>query len=375
MDRSTITTGQDTRLMDPLAFRAEFPVLEQVAYLNTGTDGPVPRRGYEAAAEQLRWEYEQGRTGKAHFERLTGAGAKLRERLATALGCIEGNVALTRSTTDGVSTALSALRIGRGDEVLTSDEEHPGLLAPLEAARRRRGFDVRIVPFKELAGEVKVRTRLVACSHVSWVNGQVADTRALKASGASLLYDGAQGLGAVPVNVHDLGCDFYAASGQKWLCGPDGSGCLFVRREVADALDPPWPSYISLSEPARASELLVHEGARRFDMGVTPGPPTAWALAAIELLHEYGFDWITSRAASLAERLAEMLAERGFEVAERGRSTLVSFGAGDPEGTVERLSGERISVRYLPGRGLVRASVGAWTTEEELERLVATAAR
>jgi L-cysteine/cystine lyase len=361
--------------MDPMTFRAEFPVLERLVYLNTGTDGPVPRRGYEAAAAQLRSEVEEGRAGAPHFERLMGMSAKLRERLASAVGCVEGNIALTRSTTDGVSTALSALRLGPGDEVLTSDEEHPGLLAPLEAARRRRGFDVREVPFAELAGEVKVRTRLVACSHVSWVNGQMADVESLRATGVPLLYDGAQGLGAVPVDVHALGCDFYAASGQKWLCGPDGSGCLYVRAGVADALDPPWPSYVSLADATRASELIVHEGARRFDMGVYPGPPAAWTLAAIELLQEAGLEWIATRAGDLAERLAGMLAERGLELAPRGRSTLVSFSSPDPEADVARLAEQGISVRYLPGRGLVRASVGAWTTEEELERLVTAVAR
>ena len=354
-------------------FRAEFPVLERVAYLNTGTDGPVPRRGYEAARDQLAYELEQGRVGRPFFDRLVAAGEALRERLADALGCAPADVALTHSTTDGVSTALSALPLGRGDEVITSDVEHPGLLAPLEAARRRHGFDVRFVPFDELAGAVGPRTKLVACSHVSWADGRVADVETLKATGVALLYDGAQGLGAVPLDMSELGCDFYAASGQKWLCGPDGSGCLYVRREVAETLDPPWPSYASLGEPARASELIPHPGARRFDMGVRPGPPTAWALAAIELLHEAGLDWVTGRAADSAERLAGMLAERGHEVVPRGRTTLVSWRSPDAEADVQRLAAEGIVVRYLPGLNLVRASVGAWTSDEDLQRLAASA--
>ena len=160
--------------MDASDFRAEFPVLERVAYLNTGTDGPVPRRAYEAAEKQLRHELEEGRTGRPHFERLMAMAADLRERLGQALGCDAADVGLTRSTTDGVSTVLSAIQLGRGDEVLTSDVEHPGVLAPLESARRRNGFDVRFVPFDELANEVGPRTKLVACSHVSWVDGRVA---------------------------------------------------------------------------------------------------------------------------------------------------------------------------------------------------------
>jgi L-cysteine/cystine lyase len=354
-------------------FRAEFPVLERVAYLNTGTDGPVPRRGFEAAREQLTYELEEGRVGRPFFDRLMDTADALRGRLAAALGCAPADVALTHSTTDGISTAVSALRLGPGDEVLTTDREHPGVLAPLEAARRRGGFEVRFVPFDELPGEVGARTKLVACSHVSWADGRVADVAALRASGVPLLYDGAQGLGAVALDVRELGCDFYAASGQKWLCGPDGSGCLYVRPDVAEALDPPWPSYASLAEASRPSELIPHPGARRFDMGVPAGPPTAWSLAAIELLDEAGLDWVTARAADGAERLAGMLAERGHEVAPRGRSTLVSWRSTDAEGDVARLAAEGIVVRYLPDLNLVRASVGAWTSDDELERLVRSA--
>jgi L-cysteine/cystine lyase len=356
--------------VDPRDFRAEFPVLERVAYLNSGTDGPVPRRGFEAAADQLRRELEEGRAGRAHFDRVIAAAAALRERVAEPLGCAVADVALTGSTTDGVSTALSALPLGRGDEVLTSDVEHPGVLAPLEAARRRRGFSVRFVPFDELAGSVGPSTKLVACSHVSWVDGRVVDVDGLRSTGVPLLYDGAQGLGAIKLDMRALGCDFYAASGQKWLCGPDRSGSLYVRPEVAEELDPPWPSYASLAEASRPSDLIPHPGARRFDMAVPAGPSTAWALAAVSLLQEAGLDWVWERAASLAERLTEMLRERGFDVAPRGRTTLVSWRAEDAEGVVERLAAEGVVVRYLPGRGLVRASVGAWNSEDDLERLM-----
>jgi selenocysteine lyase/cysteine desulfurase len=359
--------------VDASDFRAEFPVLERVAYLNTGTDGPVPRRGFEAATDQLRYELEQGRLGRPFFDRLQASAGALREKLALAYGCDVEDVALTRSTTDGVSTVMASLRLGRGDEVLTSDREHPGLLAPLAFARRRLGFDVRLVPFDELAGEVGARTKLVACSHVSWADGRVADADALRAAGAPVLFDGAQGLGAIPLDVHALGCDFYAASGQKWMCGPDGTGSLYVRREVAEALDPPWPSYMSLAEPGRASELVPHPGARRFDLGQS-GPQLAWSLASAELLLEAGLDWVTARACDGAERLAGMLAERGLEVAPRGRTTLVSWHSATAEEDVARLAQQGIVVRFLPGLDLVRASVGAWTSEEDIERLVAAAA-
>src|SRR4051812_5291576 len=244
--------------MDAHDFRAEFPVLERLAYLNTGTNGPVPRRGFEAAAAELRRELDDGRSGKAQFEQVLGGRETLRERLAGALRCAVEDVALTGSTTDGMATALSALPLGPGDEVITSDVEHPGLLAPLEGARRRSGFDVRFVPFDELAASVGPSTKLVACSHVSWADGRIADVEALRATGGRGLLDGAQGPRAPDFDGEGLGCAFYAASGKKWLCGPDGSGSLWVRPGLAEEFFPPWPSWASLADAERPSNLIPH---------------------------------------------------------------------------------------------------------------------
>ena len=354
--------------MDVEAFRAEFPVFERRVYMNTGTDGPIPARGFDAARRELERVVEQGRAGKQHWESVKAQRTGLRERIARLMGCDTAEVALTGSATDGVNTALNALSLGPGDEVLTTDEEHPGILAPLGLAQRR-GVTVRVLPWDELAGAAGADTKLIACSHVSWVTGRVADTEALKATGVPLLYDGAQGLGAIPVDVRALGCDFYAAAGQKWLCGPDGSGYLYVRADRCADLDAAWPGYMSLAEDGDALALEQAEGARRFDMGVSPTGTNAWSAAAYDVLAEQGFDELHERAIGLAARLAGMLAERGLRVTPRGDSTLVSWHADTAEDDVPRLADQGIVVRDLPGRGLVRASIGAWATEAELDRL------
>src|SRR5215217_430186 len=375
MERSMITRREIdeslrklSRPMDVDSFRAEFPVTRNRLYLNAGTDGPIPTRGVEAARQEMELALERGRAGKEHFERVKAARAELRERIARLFGCQTTQVALTGSATDGINTALNAIGLGRGDEVLTSDEEHPGILAPLGLARRR-GVGVRVAPFDELAGEVGPSTKLVACSHVSWVTGRVADADALKATGVPLLYDGAQGAGAIPVQPAALGCDFYATAGQKWLCGPDGSGYLYVREDRCHELDASWPSYMSLADHGDALELEQAEGALRFDMGIQPSGTNAWASAAFDVLEEAGFDAIHERAVGLAARLADTLTERGKQVTPRGRSTLVSWHSATAEDDVQRLAAEGIVVRDLPGRGLVRASIGAWVTDEELDRL------
>jgi L-cysteine/cystine lyase len=350
--------------------RAEYPVLEQIAYLNAGTNGPAPRRGVEAAVEAMRLQVEEGRGGHPFFERVISGVQELRGRLAGLLGCDPFELAMTGSTTDGVNAVLNALDLKAGDDIVTSDEEHPGLLAPLAAARERHGVRVRAVPFESLAGEVTPDTRLVACSHVSWITGRVVDASEIAAAGVPLLLDGAQGLGAVPVDVRELGCDFYAASGQKWMCGPQGIGYLYVRADRAAELPPPWPGYMTLSEPSSPLDFQLHPDARRFDLGLPAVHHTAWALAALDTLERPGIDRVYEHAAGLAERLAERIAGAGVQVAPRGRSTLVSWEDPDPPATVERLAGEGIVVRNLPLTSYVRASVGGWSDERDIDRLL-----
>jgi selenocysteine lyase/cysteine desulfurase len=355
--------------------RAQFPVLERTAYLNAGTNGPVPRRALDAALEALRTEVERGRGSAAYIDALLADHDALRGRVAGLLGCEPAELALMRSTTDGVNAALAALDLRRGDEVLTSDEEHPGVLAPLAGLRRRLGIRVRIAPFAELADAVGRDTRVVACSHVSWVTGRVMDSEALRGAGAPVLLDGAQGLGAVSVDVRALGCDFYAASGQKWLCGPNGIGYLYARAELVGDLPVPWPGYQALADPGNPLESPPHPDARRLATGLPSPHDAAFAHAALDVLEEEGMEAAHGRATGLAARLAAALRERGVAVAPRGASTLVSFEVPEPVEFVERLQAEeRIVMRFLPGTPYVRASVGAWSSEEELDRLVELAA-
>jgi L-cysteine/cystine lyase len=344
--------------------RAQFPVFERIEYLNTGTTGPIPQAAYDAADASLRRQLAEGRSGKEFFEGCLGRADLLRERVAGLLGADPAEVAVTGSTTDGVNAVLTALDFSPGDEVLTSDEEHPGVLAPLAALRERRGVTVRVAPFAELAAAVDERTRLVACSHVSWKTGSVVDAAALAASDAPVLLDGAQGLGAIPVDVRALGCDFYAASGQKWLCGPNGVGYLYAREP--GRLPPPWPSYLVLEEPDRPLDLELRSDARRLSVGFPAPHQVDWALASLDVLEGPGLAAVQARAVELADGLADRLGER---VRPRGSSTLVAWEVDDPEAEVERLAGEGFALRYLPGAGTVRASVGAWTSESALDRL------
>ena len=354
--------------------RAQFPVLERAAYLNAGTNGPVPSRAFEATERSLREQLEQGRSSKPWFEHQVERIDELRERVASLLGATTADVALTGSTTDGINAVLHAVEISAGDEILTSDEEHPGVLGPIATARDTRGATVRVVPFEDLPDEVRDDTRLIVTSHVSWATGRIMDTAPLAATDALVVLDGAQGLGAIPVDVRALGCDFYAASGQKWLCGPGGMGYLYANPELVPDLPAPWSGYHAMEWSEEALVPALQPDARRLATGFPVPHHVEWTHASLDVLEEAGFDAVHAGGIESAERFAGMLRDRGVAVAVRGATTLVSFEAPDPEAFSQHASDQGIVIRFLPSRPWARASVGAWNTAEELERLAELAA-
>src|SRR5215218_2226802 len=158
--------------MDVQALRAQFPVLERIAYLNSGTDGPVSAVAAEAARAAVDAQERDGRVPD-HFRARFDEQARLRAAFARVVNADPDEIALTTSTSDGIGRVILGMGLGPGDEIVTSDQEHPGLLGPLLDARRR-GVTVRAVPFARVAEAVTEDTSLVAVSHVSWVGGEMA---------------------------------------------------------------------------------------------------------------------------------------------------------------------------------------------------------
>ena len=357
--------------MDPAALRAAFPVFQRLAYLNAGTCGPVPQEAVRAQTQAAEAGARTGRT-PAYFEQLELMRERQRAAYAALVGARPEDIALQTSTSEGIIRVLLGLDLGPGDEVLTVADEHPGLLGPLGAARERLGLTVRTAALDELPFHVGPRTRLVACSHVAWTTGEVAPA-ALAEVGRDVpvLLDGAQGAGAVPVDAAALGCAFYAASGQKWLCGPVGTGFLYVAAGWRERLAAVGPTYLALADPASGLEARPHPDARAHDAPALGLEALAGAAAAFAVLSEAGWEAVHRRAIGLAGALADALQGQGRAVAPRGESTLVAWEDPTPEQTKERLAQAGVVVRDLPGTPHLRASVGAWNDEDDLQRLLA----
>ena len=355
--------------MDVAKLRGEFPVLRRLAYLNAGTDGPVPSAAVHAARMELERQERDGRW-QSHFDRRAELSGSLRSAYAAVLRCDPGDVALTTSTTEGIGIVVGGLELGPGDEILTSDEEHPGLLGALQVARDLRGVAVRSAPFSSLADDVGPQTRLVACSHVSWLTGARAPA-GLSRLDVPVLLDGAQGVGAVDTDVRALAVDFYAGAGQKWLCGPDGTGMLYIAPKARSHVAATRRGYLSFERPEGGLDAPLHRDARRYDAPALPAESLAFAIAALGVLGSVGWSAIHIRSRTLAARLREALRERGRDVVSAGESPLVSFASEDALHERSTLSRAGVVVRDLPGRNWLRASVGAWNDERDIERLVA----
>jgi L-cysteine/cystine lyase len=343
--------------------RAQFPVLERYAYLNAGTNGPLARTTAEAVIDQTRCDLERGRSGTAWFERILELREEARAGFAAVLDVDPLHVALTDSTSRGCSIVLSGLGLGAEDEVVMTDQEHFGLTAAVHAA----GVRVVLTEADEdaILAAVTPRTRLVATSHVLWTTGRRLDLRRVREdAGVPVLVDGAQSAGAIPVAAGEF--DFYTVSAQKWLCGPEPTGALFVRDP--DRLGVAAPGYLSQTSYEPTGAFVARDGAPRFDSGWLATPMLLGLLAALAAHPE----WRYERAAAQAARCRELLAAHVEVVTPPGDSTLVSFRpSGDPTGLVAALEEQGVIVRELPGRNLVRASCGWWTSEDDLQRLAA----
>ena len=263
--------------------------------------------------------------------------------------------------------------LGPGDEIVTSDSEHPGLIGPLVAARAPRRRRCARCRSRESPTRSRATTTLVACSHVNWITGEVAPA-ALAERRVPVVLDGAQGAGAVPLDVRALGCAAYAAAGQKWLCGADGTGMLYVAPEFARArAHRSRPRYLGASRTPRAGwTSTLRADGRRFD---TPSLPREGRRVLARRARAARAAGPRRRATPAPPRSPPGSPTRspsaGHTVAPRGDSTLVAWEDPDPPATRERLADAGVVVRDLPGTPYLRASVGAWNDESDLERLLA----
>lgn len=303
------------------AVRSEIPVLATCTYLNAGGIAPAPRPVTEAILATYRDIASQGEMTPEVHDRIPARMDETRGRLARLASARPDEIALLGNTTEGINLVLRGLPWKPGDEVIVTDQENPAVLLPCANLARRRGVRVRRLVLSDdtdallarLGRLFRPKTRLLVLSHVTHVSGLVMPIAAIERlaadAGVPVLWDGAQALGQVPVDLEEAGCALYAGAGYKWLMGPYGTGWLYIRRDWLDRLD---VSDIGVkSERSLDLESLDFElkpSAARHEYGSRP-----WALfeglgAGAGFVEHFGVDAIRGRMMALRDHACERLA-------------------------------------------------------------------
>ena len=377
--------------------REVMPATEKLAYFNTGSVGPISTILSEAIASGNETELREGRASMPAFMLSRQKMSDLRDLLTGLVKAEAGEVAVTHHTTDGMNIMAHGFQWQAGDEVVTTTAEHPGGLLPFYVLRERQGVVVKLIDLpadispEEVVARfetaISPRTRMLAFSHVLWNTGMrlpLAEIVAMAHRHHVLCaVDGAQSAGAIPLDLPASGVDFYAFPGQKWLCGPEGTGGLYVRRDRLSLLKPTFVGYRSMDAGGGhdwAGSFTPQKDARRFETGSVYRPGIAAMAANLGWLQDtIGWEWIHARIAHLAEYAHRALsAMPGVTViTPPGRQAgLVTFNLDGypPPKVMTKLGEEGIVVRFIPQPLALRISTGFYNSEADIDRLVAALA-
>ena len=367
------------------AIRDVLPALRHAVYGNTGSAGPLPRPAASALDAAFARQLDEGRIGPHTWTEAGEVASGVRGGVARLLSSAQDRVALTHHTTDGINIAALGIRWRPGDVALTTDLEHLANQIVVGALRLRHGVEVRVVRLSqarsldEVAGMLESAmqgaVRAVFLSHVSYATGAILPLPTVAEMahiwGAAVVVDGAQSVGAMPVSPAELGADFYTVSGQKWLCGPEGTGALWVAPGWEERLLPGVVGYAGMARVDAEGYSLPAAGARRFEVGTTFSPALAGLRASLDWMEGIGWPAIWGRTQDLAERARLALAEvPGVDVlTPEVHAGLVSFrlGAVAAEAAVAALRERGFLVRSIPGWNAVRISCGFFLEEAEID--------
>jgi L-cysteine/cystine lyase len=291
-----------------------------------------------------------------------------------------------------VNLALGTIAWRAGDRVVTTSLEHPGVTGPLALLRDRQGVEVVAADVGDGGDDERTlaaladavaggRTRAIVASHVAWSTGAVLPAAGIvglaRDAGIVSILDGAQSAGAIPLAIDEIGPDFYALSGQKWLLGPEGTGALVVRRAIVGEVLPPAGGFFAASVPYTVGRDALWPDARRFETAGLHKPSIVGLARSAGWLSMFvGLPGAYARSARLAAAAADRLAATpgvALVTPPSRLGTLVSFRvAGWAAEAVAGALTRRVHaiVRSIPGLDVVRLSVAFFTTDDELRRVL-----
>ena len=363
--------------------REEFGIRSAPIYLNTGSLGLLPVQVADGVARYYRLYTVHGI--EAHYS-AAELQADVRRRLATFIGADENEIAFTRNTTEAVTAVIDGIKLDPGDEVLTTVHEYPAVMQRWKRREGRFGIRIRTVDipsppdspeqivdlFKQA---ITKRTRVIFFSHITRGPGLLYPAKMLcqlaREHGLISAIDGAQVVGIHPLDLHDIGCDFYANSLHKWALAPAGCGLLYARRDSQRQFWPRAGGTFPWDESVQGFELVEDIGTYAVPVWLAVGD-------ALNLINQIGFENVVARARMLSDYLKAELVKRPFVrlatslLPNLSGAGLTSFAHRSYTGKIVR---ERINrkLRFVTGEDWnggadnTRVSTHFYNTQEELD--------
>ena len=357
-----------------MMFREEMRAPEEYTYLNTAATSPLPRfvcgavdsfMESRARCAECAWD--------AWMEHVTLA----RDRVAALIGASRDEIAFLKNTGEGLNTACAMM--GPRGEVVTTGEEFPSNFLPWAASHRtvrtvapREDGQYLVEDFEEAIG---TQTSVVSLSEVTYTTGARLPTKDIASlahdNGALVVSDAVQALGAVRMDVRELGIDILCCGGHKWLMSPFGVGIFYLSSELLDRYDPPYVGWASLEDDTdfSLSNTRLAASARKVEIGNLNFAGIYGLSASVGAMLAYGPDRLEDEVLTLAGYLKKRLGAAGLAVTTppKDQAGIVSYRSAHPAQTVSALMRRRIVVAE---RGGVRISPHVWNTKEELDAAV-----
>jgi kynureninase len=378
------TRSPPTAERDLASYRDEFPVLSRKTYLISASLGPVSTRGRANLDGYLDAWAGKGAPDEVWFEDIFPAMRRIKASFSRLAGCDPDELAITTNISIAMATIASALDFGERNKVVMSELDFP-TDGHVWLAHAKRGVEIEwlrssdglTIPLEEYDRAIDERTAVVMVNRVLYRSSAIVDAKEIcriaRERGALSFLDDYHGIGIVPLDLHDVGADVYAAGVLKWLCGGPGLAFLYVRRDLIANLEPMITGWFGTADPFSFDNqhLEYHASARRFEHGTPPAPVYFLAEGGLEIINEVTPERIRARQGDLTDHVIARADDLGLPVRtprERGgRGGVVNVGVGPEAGKICHALLERDVCTDYRGDGL-RISPHFFNTEDEVDR-------
>ena len=370
--------------MDLHAYRDEFPVLARKAYLISASLGPISRRAKAYLDEYLDAWVSEGAPDVVWDEHIFPRMGSVKRSFAALARCDVDEVAITTNISIAISTIASCLDFSKRRKVVMSELDFP-TDGHVWLAQRARGVEIvwlrspdgLTIPLEAYDEAIDEDTAVVMVNRVLYRSSALVDAKEIcriaRERGAYSFVDDYHGIGIVPLDLRDLGCDFYTAGTLKWLCGGPGLAFLYARRDLLSSLEPQVTGWLATREPFSfdLERLDFHPSARRLEHGTPPAPAMFLAQGGLDVISEVGVDRIRERQGELTDHVIARADEAGLPARtprdRRARGGVVNVGVGPEAERICHALLERDVCTDFRGDGL-RISPHFFNTEADVDR-------